>query len=104
MRLKPNPRFPHRCEIYRTVGATPFSEGVRETIYDGPCRAYKRNRARVVNGAFRADLNLSIPSVVRAIAGDAIVVNDRVGTTFGTVSDCYAGNLGTTIYWSDVKK
>lgn len=41
-----NPRFPHFCRIVRITGATSFSDGTEELIYEGPCRRESSDNIR----------------------------------------------------------
>lgn len=53
----------------------------------------------------KSDYLLSLPGIVEGIlAGDLIDVTDRQGTfTQCMVTDSYAGNLGTTVYFNLAK-
>lgn len=99
-----NPRWPHTCKVYRMRGASNFSKGEQEIIYEGPCRKYGNTSIRTFtgnDGVQRADYALSIPGQIRGIStGVLIDVEDLVGTISGAIAtDSYPTNLGTTVYF-----
>ncbi len=83
-----NPQFPHRCRIYRQVGATSFSEGKIEEIYSGPCRKSSSTNIRTFNTGSNttgkvdiADYRVSMPGIIKGIQkGDLVDVADLIGT------------------------
>lgn len=99
-----NPRFPHTCTIYRMEGETSFSDGKKAVLYEGKCRKYGNTSLRTfkADNVIKGDYALSIPGTVSGIkAGDLINVTDHCGAFTGCmVTDCYAGNLGTTVYFN----
>lgn len=106
--MKPdNPRFPHRCTIYRMEGETSFSEGEKVILYEGICRKYGNTSLRTfkADNVIKADYALSIPGIIGGgKSGLLIDVTDRCGTfTECMVADCYPGNLGTTVYFNIAK-
>jgi len=125
-------RFPHRCEIYSIGEVTPFSEGERVTIWEGRCRKESNTSVRefygqdhvlksdyrvqlgcLVGGNLKGDADAAhdgrsgeeCGAVVRGIrSGMFIDVTDLTGEIIGLrISDCYAGELGTTVYCSTPK-
>lgn len=110
-----NPRFPHKCKIYRTEGETEFSAGTEITVYEGECRKYRNGQTRQTDEVMTGNYCLSIPGertnadgvteriMVKALAGDTVEATDYSGTYRGYVVDCRAGNLGNTVYWNDDK-
>lgn len=99
-----NPRFPHRCTIYRMRGESSFSKGEREVLYEGECRKYGNSSLRTfkLENVVKADYALSVPGVLEGVrAGYLIDVTDRSGSSLRCmVADVYAGNLGTTVYFN----
>lgn len=102
-----NPRHPHKCRIYRKVGATNFSKGEEAILYEGVCRKEGSTNLRTfkTNNVLKSDYLLSLPGTVEGIlSGDLIDVTDRQGEFKGCmVTDAYAGNLGTTVYFNHPK-
>lgn len=102
-----NPRFPHRCKIYRMIGETSFSDGTEEVLYEGECRKYSNTSLRTshTENVIKSDYAISLPGIIEGIkTGYLIDVTDRVGDfNECVVSDCYPGNLGTTVYFNLVK-
>ena len=100
-----NPRFPHRCRIYRQEGVTSFDDGQVVTLYEGVCRKYKNASFHRLNKELvsQAAYELSLPGTVAGICkGDLADVTDRKGERTGlAVVDCYAGNLGTTVWLNE---
>ena len=99
-----NPRFPHHCRIYRMEGEDSWSGGTEKVLYDGECRKYGNDSLRTfkTGGVMYGDYAISVPGTVEGIrSGDLIDVEDRsVSWTRVTVTDCYSGNLGTTVYFN----
>ena len=99
-----NPRHPHTCTVYREVGATSFSDGEKVVLYEGICRKEGSTSLRTfkTDNVIKSDYMLSLPGIIEGIkAGDLIDVTDRQGTfTQCIVTDSYAGNLGTTVYFN----
>lgn len=125
-------RFPHRCVIYSKGEVTPFGEGERDVLWEGRCRKESNTSVRTFKGAdsvIKTDYRVQLGSLVGgSLAGDknaaydgrrgeecgAIVdgikagmfidVEDRQGNFEGlTISDAYAGELGTTVYCDNPK-
>lgn len=106
--MKPdNPRFPHRCVIYRMEGESSFSEGERVVLYEGVCRKYSNTVLRTfkAENVVKTDYALSVPGILEGVKdGYLMDVTDRTGTFRGCmVADCYPGNLGTTVYFNLAK-
>lgn len=122
------PRFPHRCTIYSISEPTPFSEGGKVIHWEGICRKESNTSVRtfrstdsVLKSDYRIQLGCKVGdtdaapdssrfsdevgAIVGGIrAGMFIDVEDLSGTFEGlTISDAYAGNLGTTIYCDNPK-
>lgn len=100
-----NPRWPHKCRIYRYKGATNWDDGEIEVVYEGECRKYGNTSIRTFegnSGVMKADYALSIPGRLEgAKTGDLVDVTDRCGEIRGAIlSDCLTGNLGTTAYFN----
>lgn len=99
-----NPRHPHICKIYRMEGETSFRDGTEVILYKGVCRKYGNKSLRTFSSknVVKGDYALSIPGIVCGIlSGDFIDVEDRQGKfTRCIVTDSYAGNLGTTVYFN----
>ena len=98
-----NPRHPHHCVIYRIVGETSFSDGEKLVIYEGKCRKYTTRGARTTAVTTTSQYTLSVPAVVKAMTGDIVEVDDKIGHFVGNVTEVNAGNLGTDIYWNNAK-
>ncbi len=102
-----NPRHPHACKIYRMDGETSFEDGVETVLYEGACRKYGNSSLRTfkTDDVVKGDFALSVPGTVEGIlAGDLIDVTDKSGTWERCmVTECYAGNLGTTVYFNMAK-
>lgn len=102
-----NPRHPHVCRIYRKEGATNFSKGTEVVLYEGACRKEGSTNLRTfkTNNVLKCDYALSLPGIIEGImSGDLIDVTDRQGEYKGCmVTDAYAGNLGTTVYFNHPK-
>lgn len=123
-----NPRFPHRCVVYRET-ADPFSEEddavVRTYIYGGdgctdlecgdctcmgtdkcPCRCRKESstskRTFKTNGVIRSDYRLALPGQVEGIrGGDLMDIVDKQGKYLRCeVTDAFCTNLGTSIFFN----
>ena len=73
-------------------------------LYEGACRKYGNSSLRTfkTDNVVKADYALSVPGTVEGIqAGDLIDVTDKSGTYERCmVTECYAGNLGTTVYFN----
>lgn len=125
-------RFPHRCEIYSVSDVTPFSEGSRVVLWSGRCRKESNTSVRTFKGAdsvIKADYRVQLGALVGGdllgdydaaydgrrgeecgavvrgvVAGLLMDVEDRQGKFVGlTISDAYAGELGTTVYCDNPK-
>ena len=94
-----NPRHPHKCTVYRIIGEDSFSDGICRKEGSTNLRTFK------TDNVIKSDYLLSLPGIVEGIlAGDLIDVTDRQGTfTQCMVTDSYAGNLGTTVYFNLAK-
>ena len=102
-----NPRHPHTCVVYRMTKATNFSQGEKVILYKGACRKEGSTNLRTFksNNVVKADYLLSLPGTIEGIhAGDLVDVTDRQGEYKGCmVTDCYAGNLGTSVHFNIAK-
>lgn len=86
-----NPRFPHKCIIYRKEGATNFGGGTIKELYNGPCRKSSSSNIRSFNTGSNttgkvdiADYRVSMPGIVKGLQkGDLIDVTDLIGTEKG---------------------
>ena len=125
-------RFPHRCTIYTMSGVTDFSEGEKVIIFEGRCRKESNTSVRTFKGAdsvIKADYRVQLGALIGGdLAGDALAAPDgRQGEECGavaggiragmfidvtdlqgdfvglTISDAYAGRLGTTVYCDNPK-
>lgn len=122
------PRFPHHCKIYYISDPTPFKDGEKVVLWEGSCRKESNTSVRTFKGAdsvlksdYRIQLGCKvgdqeaahdkvgfsdeIGAIVEGIkAGMLVDVTDRQGEFIGlTISDAYAGNLGTTVYCDNPK-
>lgn len=99
-----NPRHPHVCRIYRMAGVTNFSKGTEKVLYEGVCRKGGSTNLRTfkTNDVVKSDYSLSLPGTVEGIhSGDLVDVTDRQGVYKRCeVTDAYAGNLGTTVFFN----
>lgn len=107
-----NIRFPHKCTIYKLTGGDEWTEGKKEVVYSGECRLYNNdsirtfyrntNRGRLSYG----DYAVNIPATgLRIEVGMFLDATTNTGYFNETpILDVYAGNLGTTIYISNVKQ
>lgn len=101
-------RFPHTCEIYSVVNATPFSDGERAILWCGICRKELTSAAHggeyVIKSDYRVQLGeidrgKEVGAIVSGIkAGMQIRVIDLQGTHDLIVKDAYAGQLGTSVF------
>ena len=102
-----NPRFPHTCRIYRMDGETAFENGTERVMYEGECRKYGNSSLRTfkTSDVVKGDFALSVPGTVEGIlAGDLLDVTDRSGMYEKClITECYAGNMGTTVYFNMAK-
>ncbi len=102
-----NPRFPHTCRIYRLSDVDNFSEGEETVLYEGVCRKQTNTSLRTfkTSGVLKSDYSLSVPGTVKGIlSGDMLDVTDMQGEFKSCmITDCYAGNLGTTVYFNMAK-
>lgn len=83
-----NPRFPHKCVIYRNEGATSFNpDGDIVELYNGVCRKSGSTNIRTFSTGSNttgkvdmADYRVSVPGLVSNVRkGDIIDVTDLVG-------------------------
>lgn len=83
-----NPRFPHKCVIYRNVGATSFNpNGETVELYNGVCRKSGSTNIRTFSAGSNstgkvdmADYRISVPGIVNNVRkGDIIDVTDLAG-------------------------
>lgn len=89
--MKPNnPRFPHKCTIYRMEGETSFSEGKRDILYEGECRKYGNTSLRTfkTENVVKADYALSIPGVIEGIKTGYFNRCDRPRRNFYRMYGC----------------
>lgn len=125
-------RFPHYCEIYYMEGVDSFNEGEKHIVWKGRCRKesntsirtfkgadsvlksdYKVQLGALVGGCFCGDgyaapdgrIGEECGAIVEGIkAGMLIDVRDRQGNfEYLTISDAYAGELGTSVYCDNPK-
>ena len=125
-------RFPHTCTIYTMSEASSFSEGEKVVLWSGRCRKesntsirtfkgsesvlksdYRVQLGALVGGSMEGDNDAAYDgkegqecgAIVRGIvAGMLIDVTDAQGTFEGlTISDAYAGQLGTSVYCANPK-
>lgn len=125
-------RFPHRCTVYHKGEVTPFSEGERVVVWEGRCRKESNTSVRTFKGSdsvLKTDYRVQLGALVGGcLAGDADAAYDgRAGEEVGaivegikagmlidiedlqgnfeelTISDAYAGQLGTTVYCDNPK-
>lgn len=85
------------------VGEDSFNEGEKLILYEGICRKYTTRGARTTSKSMTSQYTLSIPAVVKALSGDYVEVDDRVGHFVGYVTEVNANNFGTDIYWNNGK-
>ena len=120
-------RFPHRCVIYTYTEVTPFSDGEKLVLWEGRCRKESNTSIRSFVGSesvMKSDYRVQLGAVVGGdLAGDKDAAYDgRPGEEVGaivkglqsgmlmdvedkggemkelSVTDVYAGNLGTSVY------
>ena len=125
-------RFPHTCTIYIMDGETPFEDGTKVVLWEGRCRKESNTSVRTfkgTDGVLKSDYRVQLGAMVGGelsgdnsaaydgkpgeecgavvegiVAGMLIDVDDRHGLFEGlTISDAYAGDLGTTVYCDDPK-
>ena len=98
-----NPRFPHTCKVYRISGETSFDDGAETVLYEGECSSSLRTFTE--SNVIKSDYAIYIPGLVRGIvAGDLVDVTDYGGTFEAKViTDCYATEMGTTLYFNMAK-
>lgn len=125
-------RFPHLCSIYTMIAPTPFSEGGKSVVWEGRCRKESNTSIRTFKGAesvIKSDYRVQLGALVGGeLSGDAnaaydgkqgqecgavvggiqagmfIDVTDKNGTFEAmTISDAYAGELGTSVYFDNPK-
>lgn len=99
-----NPRFPHKCRIYRRSDDSFSDDFSEEVLYEGKCRKWSQNALRTFRQDYvlKGDYGLSIEGQIAGIkVGDLIDVVDLQGEfTECVVTDSYAGNLGTTVVFN----
>lgn len=125
-------RFPHRCEIYYMEGSGSFEEGEKVVLWRGRCRKESNTSIRTFKGSesvLKCDYRVQLGALVGGcLEGDkdaaydgrkgeecgAIVEGIRAGMLIDivdkqgsfnelTISDAYAGELGTSLYCDDPK-
>lgn len=125
-------RFPHRCVIYFVKDPTPFSEGGKVILWEGRCRKESNTSIRTFKGSdsvIKSDYRVQLGALVGGeLPGDAdaaydgkqgeecgavvegikagmfIDVEDKQGLFEAmTISDAYAGELGTSVYFDNPK-
>lgn len=83
-----NPRFPHKCVIYRNEGATSFNpDGAVKELYSGVCRKSGSTNTRTFSTGSNTtgkvdmvDYRVSVPGIVSSVRkGDIIDVTDLIG-------------------------
>ena len=101
-----NPRFPHKLQIVRTENTGTNWDPVFEdvVIHFSECRNYISTKSTEYNGVANSKYTVSLPiHNVSILAGDKIIVTDRVRTIIGEVVDSQIGNIGANIYYNEVK-
>lgn len=87
-----NPRYPHRCKVYRIAGADSFNpDGVLMELYSGKCRKSASDNIRTFNTGSNTmgkvdtvDYRISIPGIIAGIQkGDLVDVSDKIGEETG---------------------
>lgn len=125
-------RFPHTCTIYSMSSPTAFSSGEKTVLWTGRCRKESNTSIRTFKGSesvLKSDYRVQLGALVGGdLSGDAsaaydgkvgeecgavvggivagmfIDVTDAQGTFEGlTISDAYAGQLGTSVYCDNPK-
>ena len=88
-----NPRHPHKCTVYRIIGEDSFSDGEKVILYEGICRKEGSTNLRTfkTDNVIKSDYLLSLPGIVEGTFTQCMV------------TDSYAGNLGTTVYFNLAK-
>lgn len=83
-----NPRFPHKCVIYRNEGATSFNpDGEKVELYNDVCRKSSSTNIRTFNTGSNttgkvdmSDYRVSVPGIINSVRrGDIIDVTDLIG-------------------------
>lgn len=123
-----NIRFPHRCTIYETVGATPFKDGEKLVVWTGRCRnedrtfsvrddvpktSYMVQLGALIGGdlpgdadaAYQDDSGKEVGAKVMGLRPGLIIdVEDAQCSLLGnTITEIYCGQLGTSVYFGDPK-
>lgn len=103
-----NTRFPHRIVVTRdTEKANTYPpEFITVTVVESVCRSFpsKSGGTGIDAGAFVSDYTVSMPrSEVRINTGDNVTVTDAVRTYKGSVVSSFVGNLGTNIWFNEIK-
>lgn len=102
-----NPRFPHTCRIYTVSGETSFADGEETILYEGICRKETNTALRTfkTDSVIKADYSISVPGTIEGIRSGCFVDYTDTGGSAERllVSDCFAGNLGTTVYFNEPK-
>lgn len=99
-----NPQFPHKCVITRETK----EEGYRPatviiTLLKSAC-GYRTEKVSEVSGGQVAEYCISLPKHgVYIKKNDAIEVTDNIRTIKGTVIKSTSGNLGSNIWFNEVK-
>lgn len=130
--LKDVIRFPHRCVIYTYTSSTPFSQGEKVVVWEGRCRKESNTSIRTFKSSehvYKSDYRVQLGSLVGgSLSGDAfanplgkkgeetgavvsgiqsgmlIDITDMLGEFVGlSISDAYAGTLGTSVYCNHAK-
>ena len=102
-----NPRFPHTCTVYRMEGETSFEDGEKTVLYEGKCNKYGSSSLRTfkTSNVVKCDYAVDIPGLIEGIqTGDMVDATDYSGTVTGClVTDAYATEMGTTVYFNLAK-
>lgn len=102
-----NPRFPHTCTVYRIDGETSFEDGDKTILYEGKCAKYGNTGLRSFksNNVFKGDYAVDIPGLIKGIRSGCIVDVTDYGGEYKSciVTDAYASEMGTTVYFNIAK-
>lgn len=102
-----NKAFQDECRIYRTIGATSFSEGEEVVLYEGKCdvqipmtiRTFKSNDVLLTDHAVYIKKQLE-----GIVSGDIVDITLQTGVKMvSSVSECYSRSMGTMIILRETK-
>ena len=107
-----NPRFPHTLRIYRSklsADDTVLTDDAGiplppEHIYTSQCGYREPGKPRVSGDVIIADYKLALPKAsVDIFPGDIIEVSDYMRTIDGVVVKSMTFNMGTNIWFNEIK-